>query len=67
MDSSPLIRRRRFRFGLRTLLAGVGLAALGSWAYWVAWPWWQIRHEELQFAAVARQIQVGMTPMQRQS
>jgi hypothetical protein len=32
-------KRRWFRFGLRTLLVVVTLAAVGSWGYWVAWPW----------------------------
>ena len=37
MESSPAIRRCRFRFGLRTLLAVVTRAAVGSWAYSVGW------------------------------
>ena len=39
MDKSPATRRR-FRFGLRMLLAVVTLAAVASWAYWIGWPWW---------------------------
>ena len=34
----PVAKRRRFRFGLRTLLVIVTLAAVGSWGHWVAWP-----------------------------
>jgi hypothetical protein len=49
MESSPTIRRHRFRFGLRTLLAVVTLAAVGSWGYWVAWPWWQEYGDRISF------------------
>ena len=40
MDQPPAIRRRWFRFSLRMLLAVVTLAAVGSWGYWIGWPWW---------------------------
>jgi hypothetical protein len=57
----PAAPRRRFRFGLRTLLIVVTLAAVGSWAYWIGWPWWQIYHERVQFEAAARQLKAGIS------
>ena len=51
--------RRRFRFGLRTLLVVVSLAAVASWGYWVAWPWWQAYREQIEFEAAVRQLKVG--------
>src|SRR6478672_3849658 len=59
--SQPVARRRRFRFGLRTLLAAVTLAAVGSWAYWFGWPWWLAYRERIQFERTARQLKVGST------
>ncbi len=59
--SEPIATRRRFRFGLRTLLAAVTLAAVGSWAYWFGWPWWLAYRERIQFERTARQLTVGST------
>jgi len=58
----PTTTRRRFRFGLRTFLAVVTLAAVGSWAYWVGWPWWLVHREQMQFEESVHQIKAGMTP-----
>ncbi len=55
----PTAKPRRFRFGLRTLLAVVTLAAVGSWGYWVAWPWWQAYREQVNFEAAASQLRIG--------
>ena len=64
MESSPTIRRRRFRFGLRTLLAVVTLAAVGSWAYCVGWPWWKLHQEQKQFERLAMQLKANVTDNQ---
>jgi hypothetical protein len=61
MESSPAIRRRRFRFGLRTLLAVVTLTAVASWSYWFGWPWWVNWREQVAFENSVRQIKAGMT------
>ncbi len=61
MEFSSAIRRCRFRFGLRTLLAVVTLAAVGSWGYWIGWPSWVEWREQKDFESSARQIKVGMT------
>jgi hypothetical protein len=53
--------KRRFRFGLRTLLLVVMLAAMGSWAYWIGWPMWMKGREQLAFERSARQLKAGMT------
>ena len=60
MDQSPATRRR-FRFGLRTLLAVVTFAAVASWGYWVAWPWWQEYQERMEFESFFTRFHVGMT------
>jgi hypothetical protein len=59
--SQPVARRRRFRFGLRTLLAVVTLAAVGSWAYWFGWPWWQAIREEWRFIENVKKFSPGMS------
>jgi hypothetical protein len=56
-DAKP--ERRWFRFGLRTLLAAVTLAAIGSWGYWVAWPWWQGYREQVEFEAAVRELRIS--------
>jgi hypothetical protein len=53
--------RRRFRFGLCTLVVVMALAAVGSWSYWIVWPWWQAYLEQTQFEASARTIKAGMS------
>jgi hypothetical protein len=60
MDQPPATRRR-FRFGLRTLLMVVTPAAVGSWAYWFGWPWWVNYRERAQFVASVKQVKAGMT------
>ena len=60
MDNAPAKPRRRFRFGLRTLLAVVTLAAVGSWGYWVVWPWWERYLEQIRFEAATKQVKVGV-------
>src|SRR5436190_15761270 len=57
----PLATRHRFRFGLRTLLVVVALAAVASWGYWVGWPWWQSHSKESRFTALVHNIKPGMT------
>jgi hypothetical protein len=42
------------------LLAVVTLAAVGSWAYWIGWPWWAIYREQHEFLAAVQQLKVGM-------
>jgi hypothetical protein len=61
MDNAPAKPRRRFRFGLRTLLAVVTVAAVASWGYWVAWPWWQAYWEQTRFEKAVKQLKVGDT------
>jgi hypothetical protein len=60
MDNAPVKSRRRFRFGLRTLLAVVTLAAVASWAYWIGWPWWLDYREQMTMERSIRQFQRGM-------
>jgi hypothetical protein len=48
----------RFRFGLRTLLVLVTLAALGSWGYLIGWPSWCNR-EFRSFVAAVKQLKTG--------
>ena len=48
MDQPPATRLC-FRFSLRALLVVVTLAAVGSWAYWIAGPWWAIYREQHEF------------------
>jgi hypothetical protein len=57
----PADPRRRFRFGLRTLLVVVTLAAVGSWGYWIGWPMWEKGRAQLAFERSARQLKAGMT------
>ena len=66
MDQPPT-SRRRFRFGLRTLLAVVTFAAIGSWVYWIGWPWWTNLCEQSEFLAAVRQIKAGSptVPMEK--
>ncbi len=52
-------KRRCFRFGLRTLFVVVALAAVGSWAYWIGWPWWMNYREQKQFEAAVRELRVN--------
>ena len=58
MDQPPATRRR-FRFGLRTLLVVVTLAAVASWGYWVAWPWWQAYREQIGFESAVRELRIS--------
>ena len=60
MDQPPATRRR-FRFGLRTLLAVVTLAAVGSWAYWIGWPSWQMYQEQCRFEEAVKHLHIGNT------
>jgi hypothetical protein len=53
--------KRRFRFGIRTLLVVVTLAAVGSWAYWFGWPWWMLHQRQASFLDAAMQFKVGAT------
>jgi hypothetical protein len=53
--------KRRFRFGLRTLLIVVTLAAVGSWGYFVGWPWWVVYREQMSVERAAKQLKPGMT------
>ena len=57
----PTAAPRRFRFGLRTLLAGVTLAAIGSWAYWFGWPWWKEYREQCKFESAVAKLHVGIS------
>ena len=63
MDQLPATRRR-FRFGLRTLLAVVTLAAVASWGYWVGWPWWKLHKEQMQFEHLARRLKANVSDNQ---
>jgi hypothetical protein len=63
----PIAPPRRFRFGLRTLLAVVTLAAVASWGYWIGWPWWQAYHEQIQFEGEIRQLKAGTSPIDAQN
>src|SRR4029079_9688841 len=60
----PVAKHRRFRFGLRTLLAVVTVAAVASWAYWFGWPWWSVQREQERFLAAVMQTKIGMTSTQ---
>jgi hypothetical protein len=62
MNDAPT-KHRRFRFGLRTLLVVRTVAAVASWGYWVAWPWWQAYHEQVQFEAEIKQLNTGTSPI----
>jgi hypothetical protein len=55
-------KRRWFRFSLRTVFVLVTLAAVGSWTYWIGWPWWLMHREQTQFEESVHQIKAGMTP-----
>jgi hypothetical protein len=57
----PTARRRRFRFGLRTLLIVVTVAAVGSCAYWVAWPWWLDYRQRVRVEGAIQQLKIGST------
>jgi hypothetical protein len=57
----PAPTRRRYRFGLRTLLAVVTLAAVGAWGYWIGWPSWKIHREQARFEESLDQLHVGVT------
>ena len=39
------------------MLAVVTLAAVGSWGYWVAWPWWQAYREQVDFETALQKLQ----------
>ena len=54
--------RRRFRFGLRTLLVVVTLAAVGSWGFWFGWPAWQAFQLRKTFESNVRSLKVGDHP-----
>jgi hypothetical protein len=49
-------KRRRLRFGLRSLLVFTTIAAVGSWAYWDGWSMWQWRRERLEFAQQVKSL-----------
>jgi hypothetical protein len=51
--------RGRFRFGLRTLLLLVTLAAVGSWGYWFGWPSWQAFRLRQKFESNVRSLKAG--------
>jgi hypothetical protein len=53
--------RRRFRFGLRTLLVVVTLAAVASWGYWIGWPWWADYRLRVRIEGAVRQLKIGST------
>ena len=59
--AKPPAKRRRFRFGLRTLLAVVTLAAVASWGYWVAWPRWREYRERAGFESAVKRLKIGDT------
>ena len=44
------------------LLAVVSLAAVASWGYWIAWPWWRAQQEQARFIEAVKQIHIGSTP-----
>jgi hypothetical protein len=54
--------RRRFRFGLRTLIAGTTLVAVAAWTYSVGWPWGKATYEQLRFESIAKRLTAGVTP-----
>jgi hypothetical protein len=58
-DAKP--KRRWFRFSLRTLLVLVTLAAVGSWAYWIGWPWWLVSREQSQIVELVSQLKIGIS------
>ena len=60
-------KRRWFRFSVRTLLVVVTFAAVGSWVYWIGWPWWTNLYEQTEFLAAVRQIKAGSptVPMEK--
>ena len=58
MDHHPATRSR-FRFGLRTLLVVVALAAVASWAYWIGWPWLTLYREQRRFERTVSQLKAG--------
>ena len=58
MDQPPA-SRRRFRFGLRTLLATVTLAAVASWGYWIGWPRLYSYLERRRFELAASRLKAG--------
>lgn len=60
MDNAPAKPRRRFRFGLRTLLSVVMLAAVGSWGYWSGWPWWSLYREQAKIESSLSALKVGV-------
>lgn len=56
----PLARsRRRLRFSLRGLLLLLTVAAVGSWVYWDGWARWEMRREQQQFVAQAKELRRG--------
>lgn len=59
--TDAVIRPRRFRFGLRTLLAAITLAAVASWIYWDGWARWLVHREQMRFEAAASQLHGGET------
>lgn len=61
MSDAPPPRRRWFRFGMRTLLAALTVAAVASWLYWDGWTRWQLYLEQMQFEAAVQSMPAGMT------
>ena len=56
----PRVRsRRRLRFSLRGLLLLLTGAAVGSWVYWDGWARWELRREQQQFVAQAKELKRG--------
>jgi hypothetical protein len=56
----PATKPRRFRFGLRTLLAIVAVAAIASWACWVGRPLWLAHREQTGFEMIVKQLKAGI-------
>jgi hypothetical protein len=56
---APARKRRWLRFSLRGLLLLLTVAAVGSWVYWDGWARWELRREQQQFVAQAKELKRG--------